>query len=391
MKFEGNKQFFKGTVISGTNITLFIRDPTLSPETFSVRFDDEELHTFEHNDFFKNHHARITKVLEGQTHPSTKLANNMLSVVLSDTIPEFSSIRVYLGEDMLFQSTLQGDINYLLNSEPGSADRTNRMRSIVDRIKPHYERLEADPHADQNVLQWLGEIVQFEKNIRSMSVNPVDEVSKDFSAPPKFCQLTKKVDAKVDANSFLRRREPPVRCYSPERKTPVRIAALPEPKRCIFKVWLADLRKRRAQVPPPPPPPSPPLCRHLTGPSPPRPASTQDRMVPSTLPAPMHLTEAQLITLFTKETKEKVPLLSRDPVHQVDAFRFQGSPGTFWFSASNWFIILSSIVSAAGRAATAEASAKNEDSEGNISDDDLNPVNKRGRCTPLQVPSWQAV
>ncbi len=45
---------------------------------------------------------------------------------------------------------------------------------------------------------------------------------------------------------------------------------------------------------------------------------TQDRMVPQTLPAPEPLTEAQLITLITKETGQKVPPLSRDPAHPLD-------------------------------------------------------------------------
>ena len=42
-------------------------------------------------------------------------------------------------------------------------------------------------------------------------------------------------------------------------------------------------------------------------------------MVPQTLPEPEPLTEAQLIALFTKETKQKVPPLSMDPAHQLDA------------------------------------------------------------------------
>ena len=45
---------------------------------------------------------------------------------------------------------------------------------------------------------------------------------------------------------------------------------------------------------------------------------TQDRMVPQTLPEPEPLTEAQLIALFTKETRQKVPPLSRDPAHPLD-------------------------------------------------------------------------
>ena len=47
---------------------------------------------------------------------------------------------------------------------------------------------------------------------------------------------------------FLRRTEPPKRCYSPPREIPARIAAMPEPQQYHFQDWLSDLRKRRAQV-----------------------------------------------------------------------------------------------------------------------------------------------
>jgi hypothetical protein len=53
-------------------------------------------------------------------------------------------------------------------------------------------------------------------------------------------------------NGFLRQSEPPASCYSPERATPARIAAMPEAEQYFFKEWLAEVRKKRAQVPAPP-------------------------------------------------------------------------------------------------------------------------------------------
>ena len=68
------------------------------------------------------------------------------------------------------------------------------------------------------------------------------------AAQPKPRQSNKT----VDVNGFLRRSEPPNRCYSPERETPARIAAMPEAEQYFFKEWLAEVRKKRAQVPAPP-------------------------------------------------------------------------------------------------------------------------------------------
>ena len=67
---------------------------------------------------------------------------------------------------------------------------------------------------------------------------------------PKPRRPTKKVE--VDVDGFLRRSEPPARYYSPERDTPARIAAMPEAEQYFFKEWLAEVRKKRAQVPAPP-------------------------------------------------------------------------------------------------------------------------------------------
>ena len=68
------------------------------------------------------------------------------------------------------------------------------------------------------------------------------------TAPPKPRQSTKT----VDVNGFLRGSEPLARCYSPERDTPARIAAMPEAEQYFFKEWLAEVRKKHAQVPAPP-------------------------------------------------------------------------------------------------------------------------------------------
>jgi hypothetical protein len=52
----------------------------------------------------------------------------------------------------------------------------------------------------------------------------------------------------ADPNKFLRGSSPPSRCFSPEREIPARVAAMPEPERYFFQDWLANVRKRRAQV-----------------------------------------------------------------------------------------------------------------------------------------------
>ena len=67
-------------------------------------------------------------------------------------------------------------------------------------------------------------------------------------APPK----PRRKKEEVDVNDFLRRSEPPARYYSPDRETPARIAAMPEPDQYFFKEWLVEVRKKRAQVPAPP-------------------------------------------------------------------------------------------------------------------------------------------
>jgi hypothetical protein len=63
--------------------------------------------------------------------------------------------------------------------------------SIVDRIKPHFERLEADPLADKNVLQWLDRIVQFETHIPSSdrSLSAKAGVSSVTAAGLELCEV----------------------------------------------------------------------------------------------------------------------------------------------------------------------------------------------------------
>ena len=85
----------------------------------------------------------------------------------------------------------------------------------------------------------------------------LSDSDEDEVAPPKPRQPVappkpqRKKDV-VNVNDFLRRSEPPARYYSPDRETPARIAAMPEPDQYFFKEWLAEVRKKRAQVPAPP-------------------------------------------------------------------------------------------------------------------------------------------
>jgi hypothetical protein len=177
VKFEDCSKYYEGTVDKNDNMSFFFEDKeirALTKQSFTVHFDDDENHTYEHNDFLKLYFSRVLNEQDA----STLLANNLLCLVLSDTRPESQLIRKVLGSDMMFQSKLQGEVEYLLNSEPGSADRTARMGNIVNQIKPHHETLIDNPDANQAVLRWMTNIVQFEKHILHQDVSSSVDLQK---------------------------------------------------------------------------------------------------------------------------------------------------------------------------------------------------------------------
>jgi hypothetical protein len=177
---DGEFVFVKGIVTKNGDSSWIIDDESLNEGKFSVHFDDDDKMDFDHKNFSKEYDA----IALDQTDPSTLSANMLLSLLGNKrpNIQSLSKVLEFKGiEGMQFRHRLQGATEFLLNSEPGSADRTERMRSIVNQIKPFYEKLKDNPRvknkATCRVLRWLTNIAHFESHISlsvgSSSVNAV--------------------------------------------------------------------------------------------------------------------------------------------------------------------------------------------------------------------------
>jgi hypothetical protein len=174
MKFlvDGKEVWIKGMVTNNTDLTLI---GPLEKGEITFHFEDGDTITYNNKGFLSKNDA---KVLD-QTDSSTLLANRLLSL-LSNNRPKIALIDDVVGLGSIhFKSDLQRNTNALLNSEPGSEDRTDWMRIIVKVIKQRHETLKKTNCPNKAVLRWLSSIVTFESHIPvsdgSPSVNAVVE------------------------------------------------------------------------------------------------------------------------------------------------------------------------------------------------------------------------
>jgi hypothetical protein len=167
MKFlvDGKEVLIKGIVTNNTDLTLI---GPLEKGEITFLFDDGDTIAYPHKGFFSKNDA----IALPQTDPSTLLANSLLSL-LSNKRPNIALIGdVVKFGSIHFKSDLQRNTNALLNSEPGSEDRTDRMRRIVNLIKQHHETLKKTHRPNKAVLRWLSSIVTFESHFPVLDGSP---------------------------------------------------------------------------------------------------------------------------------------------------------------------------------------------------------------------------